>query len=120
MYYLVVINKDMTTFTITPNQFDTINKSLSDLFNMKYCYINYEINIFECSNKRGGKTKGTTGFKFSEETKKKMSEDRRGKPSTRIGYICSEETKQKISESKKGSKWSETTRVKMNAIRTKN
>ena len=91
----------MNTFTITSNQFDTINKSLSELFNVNYCFIHFETITIDCSNKWGGKTKGTTGFKFSEESKKKMSEMRRGKPSTRVGYVCSDETKQKISASRK-------------------
>ena len=101
MQYLVVINKRMHIFTITSNQFDTINESLSELFNVVYRHIDFETTSFDCSNKWGGKTKGTTGFKFSEESKKKMSEMRKGKPSKRVGYVCSEETKQKIRATKK-------------------
>lgn len=104
----------MITYTITTEQFDKTNKSLSDALNMDYQYIDYQTTTFEIESVgRGGKTIGTTGYKFTEEQKKRMSISRKGKPNGLLGRKLSEETKLKISESKKGSKWSEETRIKM-------
>lgn len=45
---------------------------------------------------------GTSGYRFSEDTKQKMSEDRMGEKNGFYGKSHSEETKQKLSESKLG------------------
>ena len=44
----------------------------------------------------------TLGFKFSEESKKRLSEKLKGRKAWNIGFILSEETRKKISEAKKG------------------
>ena len=63
----------------------------------------------------------TLGFKFTEESRLKMSLKKKGKPSTRKNYKMSEETKKKISEankiSQKGRKHSEETKGKMSEKR---
>lgn len=106
--YLVHINRRMNTFTITPKQFEKINKSLSEALGIEYRHIDYESSIFEVDNVgRGGKTKGTTGYKYTQEQRKNISDSLKGKTNHWTGKTHSEETKQKISQSKKGSKWPE-------------
>ena len=51
--------------------------------------------------------------KFSEETKKKLSESRKGKPSPNKGKRHSEESRKKLSEAHKGHTLSEETRKKI-------
>ena len=110
----------MITFTITPEQFEKTNRSLSEALDMNYHQIDYETTSFESSKSGfGGKTLGTTGYKFTEEQRKSMSVSRKGKPNGLLGRKLSEETKLKISESKKGSKWSEETRIKLTESRKK-
>lgn len=107
----------MITFTITPEQFDKTNRALSKALGLEYHHIDYEPTIFEVDNiGRGGKTMGTTGYKYTEEQRKNISDSLKGKQS-RLGKKLSEESKEKISASKKGSKWSEETRMKMIPIR---
>ena len=109
----------MITYIITSEQFDILNKSLSKVFDLEYRYIDYETTKFECKNSYGGKTIGTTGYKFTEEQKKNMSISRKGKTNGLLGKKLSEETKRKISESRKGSKWSKETRIKLTESRKK-
>jgi len=107
----------MNSFIITPIQFQKTNKALSEALGVEFLHINYEATVFEFEKKgRGGKTMGTTGYKYTEEQKKNISDSLKGKQS-RLGKKLSEESKRKISESKKGSKWSEETRAKMMPIR---
>lgn len=82
----------------------------------------YYINLYNVYDKKYGynlaPTAGNTlGFKFSNESKLKMSIAKKNKPSTRKNYIMSEETKKKISNSNKisqiGRKHSNETRNKM-------
>jgi group I intron endonuclease len=82
----------------------------------------YYIDNLNATNKNIGynlspTANSTLGFKFSEESKKKMSLLKKGKKSTRGYYIMPEETKKKISESnklsQKGRKHSEETKKKM-------
>ena len=56
---------------------------------------------------------GSSGFKHSEETRKKMSEAQKGKNHPMYGKTLSEEHKKKISESLKGKTLSAKTRKKM-------
>jgi len=49
-----------------------------------------------------GGQRGMTGYKHSEETKRKQSESRKGTPAWNKGIPASEEAKIKLSESKKG------------------
>lgn len=108
----------MITYTITTEQFDKTNKSLSNALDMNYQHIDYETTTFESKNVgRGGKTMGTTGYKYTEEQKERMSISRKGKPNGLLGRKLSEETKLKISESRKGSKWSNETRIKLTESR---
>jgi group I intron endonuclease len=53
----------------------------------------YNLRILACNN---------LGIKWSEESKKKLSEIRKGKPSNKRGTKLSEETKRKLSEINKG------------------
>jgi hypothetical protein len=116
--YLVVIYKGMITYTITTEQFDKTNKALSEALDMNYHSIDYQTTTFKIKSVgRGGKTMGTTGYKFTEEQRKRMSVSRKGKPNGLLGRKLSEETKLKISESKKGSKWSNETRIKLTESR---
>ena len=69
-------------------------------------------------NKSDGGESGSKGAKFSEETRKKMSEAHKGKPSPphkvrEKGWHHTEETKRKLSEMKKGKTWSDEQRKKM-------
>lgn len=57
------------------------------------------------------------GKKFSEETKKKMSEAHKGRVSWNKGKKFSEETKNKMSEAHKGKKLSEETRRRLSEAR---
>lgn len=67
-------------------------------------------------NKSDGGESGSKGAIFSDETRKKMSENRKGKPfpshKVLVGWHHSEETKRKISEINKGRKWTDEQRKK--------
>lgn len=68
--------------------------------------------ISEAKKKAGVRTKGTLGFKHSNETKEKMSESRKGwkRPNIsgiRKGQTNSDEHRARISAAKKGKPWSE-------------
>ena len=107
----------MNSFIITPIEFQKTNKALSEALGVEFLHINYEATVFEFEKRgRGGKTIGTTGYKYTEEQKKNISVSLKGKKSC-LGKKHSDETKRKISEFKKGSKWSEETRCKMMPIR---
>ena len=97
----------MATFTITTEQFEKINKNLSVLFDIDYHHINYETTTIVSDRGFGGKTMGTTGYKYTAEQRKNISDSLKGRTTGRLGIPLSDETKRKISESKKGSKWSE-------------
>lgn len=82
----------------------------------------YYINYYDVCNKNKGynlsPTAGNTlGFKFTEESRLKMSLLKKGKPPSRKNYVTSDETKKKISESnkisQKGRKHTEVTKQKM-------
>lgn len=108
----------MNIYIVTQEQFDKTNKALSECFGVPYVYIETgDVEIEYEHNGWGGKTKGTTGYRYTEEQKKAMSVCRKGKSNGLLGKKLSEEHKQKISESKKGSKWSEETREKMIPLR---
>ena len=103
----------MYSITITQKQFDELNKSLSGIFEVEYVHIEAGETHLECVNSGfGGKTIGTTGYKFTEEQRNNISISLKGK-FIRFGKKHSEETKRKISESKKGIKLSEETKKKM-------
>ena len=87
----------------------------------------FHMDIFKVYERKYGynlsKTAGNTlGFKFSDESKLKMSIAKKGKPSSRKNYKHSIETKEKISNSNKisqlGRKHSETTKRKMSIWHT--
>ena len=82
----------------------------------------YYINLYQACDKKHGynllPTAGNSlGFKFSKESKYKMSIAKKNKPSSRKNYIMSEETKRKIGNANKisqlGRKHSEETKEKM-------
>lgn len=90
----------MITYTITTEQFDKTNKSLSNALDMEHHYIDYQTTTFEIKSVgRGGKTMGTTGYKFTEEQRKRLSLSKKGRPNGLKGRIFSEESKQKMRES---------------------
>jgi len=97
----------MPTFIITTEQFDKTNRCLSESLGMEYRYIDCETMIFESKSKFGGKTKGTTGYKYTTEQRQNISDSLKGKPNSWLGKHHTEETKKNISIAKKGTKWSE-------------
>jgi len=100
----------MNTYKITQKQFNDTNKLLSDFFNVSYTYIKIEEDeIFFTNNGWGGKTIGTTGYKYTDEQKKNISDSLKGNQSF-LGKTHTDETKQKISKTQTGKKWSEKTR----------
>jgi len=94
--------------------------NLLNLINREQYYINY-FNVVELGYNLSPTAGNTLGFKFSEESKKKMSLQKKGKKSTRKNYKLSKETKRKISESNKisqrGRKHSIETKKKMSKKR---
>jgi hypothetical protein len=117
VYTDVYENEVIPTLIESEKDFDKTNKAMSKALNMEYNFIKTETQEFEITRiGRGGATKGTTGFKFSEESKQKMSLKRKGK-NYRTGTKMSEETKRKISSTKLGKKLSLETREKMKKTR---
>ena len=109
----------MNIYTLTQEQFDKTNKALTEFFDIPYTHLEVGEQEIVCKhNGWGGKTKGTTGYKYTEEQRKNISASLKGKKIW-LGKNHTEETKKKISESKKGSKWSEETRKKMTQNRKK-
>ena len=102
----------MNIYTLTQKDFDKTNKALSEALGLVYTEIQVgDEQFFIFYNGWGGKTKGTTGYKYTEQQKKNISNSLKGKKY--YGKRLSEQHKQKISESKLGKKWSEETRLKM-------
>lgn len=102
------------SFTITPEQFEKTNRSLSKLFEVEYQHIEYEpVTFYSTQIGRGGATKGTTGYKYTQEQKQNISDSLKGKLGNRLGKTVSEETKRKISQSKMSVKLSKETKEKM-------
>ncbi len=112
------------------------NKYKSDSFNFIIVeYVNdikliereqYYIDFYNANNRNFGynlapNAGNTLGFKFTENSKKKMSEAKRGKKQTQRKYPMSDETKKKIGEANKinslGKKHSDITKKKMSDIR---
>ena len=56
---------------------------------------------------------GSSGWKCSEETRKKLSEAKKGRPGYWLGKHVSDETRRKVSEHHKGKRLSEETRKKI-------
>ena len=92
----------MITFTITPEQFDKVNRNLSEVFDIEYSYIEYSTTTFESSKSNFGRL-GTLGYKYTEEQRKNISNSKKGKPSPMKGLKLkpngphSEESKKKMS-----------------------
>ena len=102
------------SFIVTPQEFEKTNRLLSESLGLTYHHIEYETTTYYVNTiGRGGATKGTTGYKFTQEQKLNMSNVRKGKPNGRLGKKHSKETKKKIAESKVGVKLSEETKEKM-------
>jgi hypothetical protein len=59
---------------------------------------------------------GVSGFKHSEETKRKQSEAHKGEKSPNYGKTFSEETRKKLSDAQKGRTHSEETKIKMSEV----
>jgi len=107
----------MSIYYITPEQFDKLNKSLCGYLDLNYQYIHTETLEFEKKqNGWGGKTIGTTGYTYTDEQRKNISDSLKGKKS-RFGKIHTEETKQKISQKQKGKKATLETKQKMSESR---
>ena len=104
----------MIIYSLTQEQFDRLNKELSLELGMNYHPIVYENQNFEVTRiGRGGSTKGTTGYKFTDEQKKKMSESAKLRGSNRTGKKLSQESKNKIALAHKGKNISEEHRKNM-------
>ena len=114
----------MSIYSISQEQFDKLNKSLSEALGMEYHFIVAGNQLFEYTNSsRGGATKGTTGYKYTEEQRKNISNGLKGKPNSWLGKHHSEQGKKNISIAKKGTKWPEEgkeERLKALQIRNKN
>ena len=107
----------MGIYKLTNEDFDKLNKHLSQAFDVKYAYIDAGDEHFEyIRSGRGGATKGTTGYKFTDEQRKNISNSIKGN-NNRLGSKHSNETKKLLSEQKKGKKASEETKAKMSAVR---
>lgn len=93
----------MLIYSISQEQFDYLNRELSLELGIEYHHILCETQNFQVTKGgRGGATKGTTGYKFTEEQRKKMSESAILRGSNRTGKKLSEESKNKISMSHMG------------------
>jgi hypothetical protein len=101
----------MYSFTITTKEFERMNNCLSLFLDIDCHNIEYKNTTFY--TKSSGATKGTTGYKYTEQQRKNISDSLKGKSSSWLGKKHSEETKNKISEQKKGKKLSEETKQKM-------
>jgi hypothetical protein len=109
----------MNTYKITQKQFNDTNKSLSDFFNVSYTYIKIEEDeIIPKNNGWGGKTTGTTGYKYTEEQKKNISDSLKGNKSW-LGKTHTEETRKKLTEKRKNQRHSEESKQKMREIALK-
>ena len=76
----------MNIYIVTQEQFDKTNKALSECFGVPYVYIETgDVEIEYEHNGWGGKTKGTTGYRYTEEQKKAMSVCRKGKSNGLLG-----------------------------------
>ena len=63
----------MAIYSLSQEQFDKTNKSLSEALNVEYHHIIVGNQEFELlSTGRGGATKGITGYKYTEKTKELM------------------------------------------------
>ena len=104
----------MSIYKLTNEDFDRLNKSLSKALDVEYQYMFVGDQYFEYANiGRGGATKGTTGYKYTDEQKKNISNSLKGKPGSFIGKKHSEKTKKKMSLDRKGTKLSDETKEKM-------
>ena len=114
-YTLTLIRSiSMSIYKLTQKEFDKTNRSLSKALDVKYQHIQVGDREFQIErNGLGGSTKGTTGYKFTEEQRKKMSLAQKGRQGTFLGKKHTEETKQKLSVKRTGKKISEMTREKM-------
>jgi hypothetical protein len=102
------------SFIVTSQEFEKTNRLLSEALGLPYQHIECETTTFY-ANKigRGGATKGTTGYKYTEEQRQNISKSLKGKTSSRLGKKHTEETKNKIAQSKIGVKLSEEIKEKM-------
>lgn len=106
----------MIIYTLSKEDFDKTNKAMCLALGIDYEYISVEDQEFEVSNiGRGGKTKGTTGYKYTEEQKKNIRNSLKGKSYPKPPHT--EESKRKISKAKKGMKLSDETKMKMSITR---
>lgn len=104
----------MLIYSISQEQFNYLNRELSLEFDIEYHHILCEKQQFEVTRVgRGGATKGTTGYKFTKEQKKNMSESAKLRGSNRNRKKLSEESKKKISAAHLGKKISDEQRKKM-------
>lgn len=107
----------MNIYTISQESLEKTNKALSESLGVEYSPLTGGDQNFQYIRKGwGGKTKGTTGYKFTNEQKANMSAAQKGKQSW-LGKQHTEKTKKKISQSKTGSKLSEETKKKMSITR---
>lgn len=91
-------------FIPNPNNYPIINHkdenpNNNHYTNLEYCTYRYNINYGNCRKKMSEAAKGK---KYSEETKRKMSEAKKGENAYWYGKHLSEETRDKISKATKG------------------
>ena len=107
----------MSIYKITNEEYDKVNIALSKAFDVEYNYNEVGDQYFEYTRSgRGGATKGTTGYKYTDEQRKNISNSLKGN-NCRLGTKHSIETKKLLVEQKKGKKASDETKAKMSAAR---
>ena len=63
----------MNIYILTQEQYDKMNRSISEALGVTYTFMETEpLEIKGKPNGWGGKTKGTTGYKYTEEQRKQV------------------------------------------------
>ena len=107
----------MSIYKLTKEEQRIVDINLCKHFNIEYTPKEYEDVCFEYNhNGWGGATMGTTGYKYTEQQRKNISNSLKGKCKGFSGKHTLE-TKKKISLKQTGKKASEETKLKMSKTR---